>query len=96
MPSPRCTSTNPRHELLKLSTEGNQAHQWNKKYLKLQIEVRIVSLYESAGHGLDCGNMYSGVFSFFRFFKNNFVKIELYLSSNISLKRAQKLYQIQH
>ena len=28
---------------------------------------------------------------FFRFFKNNFVKIELYLSSSISLKKAQKI-----
>ena len=31
------------------------------------------------------------LFNFFRFFKNNFVKIELYLSNNKSLKRIQKI-----
>ena len=31
------------------------------------------------------------LFYFLRFFKNNLVKIELYLSSNISLKRVQKI-----
>ena len=32
-----------------------------------------------------------GLLNFFRFFENNFIKIELYLSSNVSLKRAQKI-----
>ena len=33
----------------------------------------------------------SKTFLFFKFFQNNFVKIELYLSSTISLKKAQKM-----